>query len=96
MLIPILKVAPAQTVVDFAIMSKYYHSDFGKLELFNLQVVIQVRVRYYYCDYPDCPQRTFSGSLAIAGPNARKTHEVQQRILKDSRCTCPVEKPPSF
>ena len=49
-----------------------------------MQVVIQVRVRYYYCDYPDCPQRTFSGSLAIAGPNARKTHEVQQRILKTS------------
>lgn len=49
-----------------------------------MQVVIQVRVRYYYCDDPDCPQRTFSGSLAIAGANARKTHEVQQRILKTS------------
>ena len=63
---------------------KYYIRTLESLELFNLQVVIQVRVRYYYCDYPDCPQRTFSGSLAIAGPNARKTHEVQQRILKTS------------
>lgn len=63
---------------------KYYIRTLESLELFNLQVVIQVRVRYYNCDYPDCPQRTFSGSLAIAGPNARKTHEVQQRILKTS------------
>lgn len=63
---------------------KYYTRTLDSLELFNLQVVIRVRVRYYYCDHPDCPQRTFSEPLSIACSNSRKTNEVHRRILDAS------------
>lgn len=60
---------------------KYYTRTVESLEIFGMPVIVKVRVRYYYCDCPDCERRTFSEPLGIASRYARKSREVEQRIL---------------
>lgn len=63
---------------------KYHTRTLDSLELFGVRVILQIRSRYYYCDSPDCPRRTFSEPLDIAGRYARKSNEAEKRIIDAS------------
>lgn len=63
---------------------KYYTRTLDSLELWGSRVIIKFRSRYYYCDCPDCARRTFSEPLDIAARYARKSHEVEKRIIQTS------------
>jgi hypothetical protein len=49
-----------------------------------MSVIVKVRIRYYYCNCPDCERRTFSEPLYMADRYARKSREVERRILATS------------
>lgn len=63
---------------------KYYTRTLESLEIFGMPVTVKVHARYYYCDFPECERRTFSEPLGIAERYARKSREVEQRILDAS------------
>ena len=63
---------------------KYYTRTLASLELFGVRGFIKLRSRYYYCDCPTCPRRTFSEPLDIADRYARKSRKVEKRIIDTS------------
>lgn len=63
---------------------KYYTKTIESLEIFGMPVIIKLRARYYYCDCHECKRRTFAESFDIAGRYARKSRDVEQRILNMS------------
>lgn len=63
---------------------KYYTRTLESLEIFDRSVIVKVRIRYYYCNCPDCERRTFSEPLYMADRYARKSREVERRILATS------------
>ena len=60
---------------------KYYTKTLESLSILGIPVIIKLRVRYFYCDCPECRRCTFSEPLEVACRYARKTRGVEQRIL---------------